>query len=644
MSERTPTPCGAWPSPLTAERIVRGTIGLSSVRLRGDEVLWLERRPSEGGRSVLVSRGPDGATRELTPTGMNTRTRVHEYGGGDYALLPDGVAMADFADQRWYRVGEDGTTAPISDLGYRLADAEYDRVRGRLVCVQEDHSDDFEPKSRLISLDLEGGDAPVVIAEGNDFYAAPRLSPDGSRLAYLAWNHPDMPWDQCELWVVHFEAFGQPGIRERVAGGEGVSASLPRWSPRGALCFVDDSSGYWNLYRHDQGRTEALCPREADFAPPAWTFGQSHYAFLDEDRLAVSWLEEGRWRLGLLEQGALRPLDLPWTEVRDLEATPTHVVCVAASPTALDAVVRLEVASGEVEVLRSSGELDLDPALFSPAEPLRFPTTLDGQPAEAHALYYAPRNPACEPLPGERPPLLVLSHGGPTSMARAGLSLGVQYWTSRGFAVVDVNYGGSSGYGRAYRERLNGRWGLVDVEDCVRAAEHLVERGLADPARLAIRGGSAGGYTTLCALTFRDTFRAGASHFGVSDLEALARDTHKFESRYLERLVGPFPARSDLYRERSPIHHTDGLSCPVILFQGLEDRVVPPNQAERMVEALRAKGIPVAYVAFEGEQHGFRKAENIKAALEGELYFYGRVFGFQPAGELEAVLIENLDE
>ncbi len=657
-----PTPCGAWSSPITADEIVRGTIGLSSVQLRGDEVFWLERRPNEGGRSVVVQRLADGSTRDRTPEGRNTRTRVHEYGGGAYGLTPDGVVQCDFADQRWWRSFDDEREGRVlSDTGYRLADPDYDRVRGRLLCVQEDHMDDFEPKNRLISVDLEGGGPPVVMAEGNDFYAAPRVSPDGSRLAYLTWNHPHMPWDECELWVVHFGDFSQPGIRERVAGGEGVSATQPRWAPNGDLIWCDDRSGYYNLYRYHQGETRSLCELPYDFAPPMWTFGGSSYACLDERRLVVSWLEGGLWKLGQLDCGPAVPelaaseerpglpadplerIELPFTSIRDLQVNATHAVFVGGTSEAMDAVVRLDLASKEVEVLRRAGDLELDPALISPAQPIEFPTTLEGEDTTAYALYYAPKNPAHSVPEGERPPLLVLSHGGPTSMAQAGLNVGIQFWTSRGFAVVDVNYGGSSGYGRAYRERLRGRWGVVDVTDCAKAAEHLVAEGKADAERLAIRGGSAGGYTTLCALTFRDTFKAGASHFGVSDLEALARDTHKFESRYLEGLIGPWPAESKLYQERSPIHHTDQLSCPVILFQGLEDEVVPPNQAEKMVAALREKGIPVAYVAFEGEQHGFRKAENIKTALEGELYFYGRVFGFTPAGELEAVLIENLE-
>lgn len=695
MNDRSPAataaPYGAWESPLSADRLVAGAVGLSLLQLEGQDLFWLERRPQEGGRSVVVHRAPDGTRRDLTPEGQNTRTRVHEYGGGDYAVTGQGkrVALCNFSDQLWYEVpieaaGEAAGAEPrvISDPGYRLADAQSDRVRGRLVCVQEDHFDDFEPKNRIISVDLEGGEASVVIAEGNDFFGSPRLSPDGSRLAYLTWNHPSMPWDECELWVVHFESFSQPGIRELVAGGNGVSATAPRWAPDGSLVYADDRTGFWNLYRYDQGQSAPLCAKEVDFATPAWTFGGSSYDFLgtweraevalsssgysmipedesgegeveatgSEPRLLVSWLEQGSWRLGILgiaPGSEVQPIELPFTGIRNLQVQEVEgserAVFIGGRPDRLDAIVRVDLASGEIEELVSAGDAGLPDALFSAPEAIEFPTTLDGEATTAHAFFYPPKNPEFSGPEGELPPLIVMSHGGPTSMAEATLKLGTQYWTSRGFAVVDVNYGGSAGFGRAYRERLKGRWGVVDVADCTAAATYLAEAGKVDPKRLAIRGGSAGGYTTLCALTFHETFHAGASLFGVSDLEALARTTHKFESRYLDGLVGPWPGESKLYQERSPIHHAEGLSCPVILLQGLDDPVVPPDQAERMVEVLTKKGIPVAYVAFEGEQHGFRKAENIVTALESELYFYGRVFGFEPAGELEAVLIENLD-
>lgn len=645
MTDPRATPCGGWSSPITSDLIVTGTIGLGGVQLDGDDIYWLEHRPAEAGRYVLVRRTPDGERSDLTPAPWNVRTRVHEYGGGAYTVEGGQVLYANFADQRWYEHQAEGEPRPVSDEGYRHADAVIDRIRGRLVCVQEDHTDDFEPVNRLVSLDLVGGGPMQVLAEGNDFYAAPRISPDGSRVTYLTWKHPDMPWDATELWVVHIENFGAPGVAECVAGqGGGESVCDPRWSPDGTLYFISDRSGWWNLYRWKDGQAEPVCAREAEFTRPHWVFGGSPYAFVSAQQMVCSWSQKGLWRLGLLDltSGDLEEIPTEFTSITSLRATATHAVFAAASPTELGVLVRLDLATKEQEVLRRASSLEVDPACFSLPEPIEFPTELEGEEVTAHALYYAPRNPAHTVPAGERPPLLVLSHGGPTSAASSSLRLDIQFWTSRGFAVVDVNYGGSSGYGRAYRQRLEGRWGIVDMRDCAQAATYLVERGEVDGERLAIRGGSAGGYTTLCALTFLDTFQAGASHFGVSDLEALARDTHKFESRYLDRLIGPYPERADLYRARSPIHATDELSCPVIILQGLEDEVVPPSQAEVMVEALRAKGIPVAYVPFEGEQHGFRKAENIKRALEAELYFYAKVFGFDLAEAIDPVEIENL--
>jgi dipeptidyl aminopeptidase/acylaminoacyl peptidase len=479
-----------------------------------------------------------------------------------------------------------------------------------------------------------------------------------------------MPWDGTELWVAELAAelaaglVGRPAVTgaRRVAGGPEESVSQPRWSPDGRLHWVSDRTGWWNLYADDGDEGRALAPRAAEFSGPDWVFGQSSYAFLADGRLAVTWTDAGVQHLGVLDPGtgALEELPTPFTRVDAVQPHRSGVVAIAASATESAAVVRVGL-DGSTEVLRRSREAALDPAWISRPEPFTFPT--NGS-RTAHAFWYPPTNPdhqgpsgpfsgepgpsgplSGEPGPsGERPPLVVLSHGGPTSSTSPALNLAVQFWTSRGLGVVDVNYGGSTGYGRDYRRALDGNWGVVDVDDCVAAALHLARRGDVDRARLVIRGGSAGGYTTLCALAFRDVFAAGASLYGVADLAALATDTHKFESRYLDRLVGPWPEAADRYRERSPLHHADGLSCPVILLQGLEDRVVPPAQAEVMVAALRAKGLPFAYVTFPGEQHGFRQAESIRRAAEAELSFYGQVLGFRPHGPLPPVAVENLGD
>jgi dipeptidyl aminopeptidase/acylaminoacyl peptidase len=636
------TPYGSWKSPITSELIVSGTVGLGQIALDGSDVYWIEQRPAEGGRNVIVCRSPDGRTRDLNPPPFNARTRVHEYGGGAFGVSAGTIYFSHFADQRLYRQVGDAAPQPLTPAAnLRYADGIVDRKRNRFICVCEDHSiTGHEAVNTLVSLSLTEGESQTLVS-GGDFYSSPRLSPDGSRLAWLTWNHPNMPWDGTELWVGEFTTDGALGRTECVAGGVAESICQPEWSPDGVLHFVSDRTGWWNLYRWHDRRIESLCPMEAEFGRPQWVFDISTYAFASRSHLVCAYTKHGTWRLASLdtEKRRLEPIDLPYTDIWNLRATSGQAVFTAGSPAEPPAIVRLDLATRRLEVLHRSSSLTIDAEYVSVPQAIEFPTE---QGLIAHALFYAPRNRDYMSLSSERPPLLVKSHGGPTSAASTTLNLGIQYWTSRGVAVLDVNYGGSTGYGRVYRERLKGQWGIVDVDDCVNGARFLVERGLVDGSRLAITGGSAGGYTTLCALTFRDFFKAGASHYGISDLAALARDTHKFESRYEESLVGPYPERGDLYYTRSPIHFTERLSCPLIIFQGLEDKVVPPNQAEMMVAALRAKGLPVAYVLFAGEQHGFRRAENIQRALDAELYFYSRIFGFSLADPVEPVPIENL--
>ncbi len=642
MASPQVAPYGSWKSPITSDRIVAGTISLEQVVLDGPDIYWLEGRPTESGRYVIVRRTPDGRCMDVNPPPSNARTRVHESGGGSYTVADGVVIFSNFADQRLYRQRPGEPPQPLApEAELRYADAVVDRRRARLVCVREEHTvAGREASNSIVAVPLTGGTGSVL-ASGHDFFSTPRLSPDGTHLAWLAWDHPNMPWDGTELWLAEVRADGSLGAGRLVAGGPEESIFQPEWSPDGVLHFVSDRSGWWNLYRWQDGRAEALWPREAEFGRPQWVFGNPTYGFVPGEKLLVCYNTNGTWHLAVLDSssGRLNEIPTPYTEVSYLRTGAGYAAFVAGSPTEPPAVVRLDLATRRCEALRRSSDLRLDPGYVSVAQAIEFPTE-GGR--TAHAFYYPPVNRDFVGPPGERPPLVVRSHGGPTSATSATLRAELQYWTSRGIAVVDVNYGGSTGYGRQYRQRLNGQWGIVDVDYCVNAARFLAERGLVDGNRLAIRGGSAGGYTTLCALTFRDAFRAGASYYGVSDLEALAKDTHKFESRYLDRLVGPYPAARDRYRERSPIHFTDRLACPVILFQGLEDKIVLPNQAERMVEALRAKGLRVAYVPFAGEQHGFRRAGNIKRALDAELYFYGRIFGFELADRVEPVVIENV--
>ena len=643
MAKPEVAPYGSWRSPISSDLIVRGVVGLKDTALDGGDAYWLESRPGEGGRSVIVHRSPDGSTRDVNPPPFNARTRVHEYGGGDFVVHDGTVFFANFEDQRLYSVSPGGEPEPLTaEVAHRYADMTVDAGRGRLISVREDHTSGDEPVNEIVGIGLADG-AETVLVSGNDFYSSPRLSPDGQRLAWLTWNHPNMPWDGTELWTAGLDRDGAPVGAERLEGGPDESVLQPEWSPDGTLHFVSDRTGWWNLYRVAGGAVEPLCPMEAEFGLPPWAFGMSMYGFLSPTRIACALIQDGVFRLAILdtETGELAEVETPYSVVSSLRTGEDsgEVLFIAGSPTDSTCVVRLDTGTGEHEVLRRAGDLGIEAGYLSAPETVEFPT--EGG-LTAHGFFYPPANGDHVGPEGELPPLLVLSHGGPTGMTLPNLDLEIQHRTSRGFAVLDVNYGGSTGYGREYRQRLDGMWGVVDVDDCANGARYLAERGLVDGGRLLIAGGSAGGYTTLCALTFREAFAAGASYYGVSDAAALAEETHKFESRYLDRLIGPYPERADLYRERSPIHHTDGLSCPVIFFQGLEDEVVPPNQAETMFEALKAKGLPVAYVPFEGEQHGFRRAENIKRALDAELFFYSRVFGFDLADPVEPVLIENL--
>ncbi len=640
-------PYGSWKSRVTSDLIVAETITLSGLGSDGDDLYWLEMRPADAGRVVLVRRSSDGRTVDITPPPFNVRTRVHEYGGGAYVLDNRGVYVSHFRDQRLYRLSPDAAPRPITPaVDLRYADGVIDRRRGLMLCVREDHTGTGEAVNTIVGLNLTGpGDAPGgrVLVGGHDFYSTPRLSPDGGRLAWLAWNHPNMPWDGTELWMAAVDRDGGLGDAHRVAGGPSESIFQPEWSPDGTLYFVSDRTGWWNLrrLRGDGQNDEPVYPADAEFGLPQWVFRMSMYSFESADRIVCSFIRNGEGHLATLDTRTrqLSEISTQYSVFSDVRAMPGAAVFLAGSPTEPMAVVRMNLTSGQLDVLRRSSPVTIDPAFLSKPETLAFPTEggLTG-----YAFFYPPGNPDFAAPPGEKPPLIVISHGGPTGAASSTLNLTTQYWTSRGFAVLDVNYGGSTGYGRAYRERLHGRWGIVDVDDCLSAARYLVRRGDADPDRLIIRGGSAGGYTTLAALTFRDLFKAGASYFGVSDLEALAKSTHKFESRYLDRLVGPYPEQRHLYVERSPIHFSRRLACPMILFQGLEDKVVPPDQSETMFQAVRAKGVPVAYLAYEGEQHGFRQAKNIKRSLDAELYFYSKVFTFALADAVEPVEILNL--
>ncbi len=610
------TPYGSWPSPLTAARVTAGALRLDQIQLDGEDVYWLEGRASEGGRNVIVKWSADGAI-DITPAGFNVRSRVHEYGGGAYTVHKGATYFTNFSDQQVYRQAPGEAPVAMTDPGAMWADYRVDSARHRLIGVREEDG-----------VNVIAAIPDRVLVHGADFYSDPIVSPDGKFLAWLQWDHPNMPWDGTELWVGAFNASGLIGVREKIAGGGSESIFQPEWAPDGALYFVSDRTGWWNLYRWLGKDVEAIHPMPAEFGKPQWTFSMVSYAFVSPTRMAATYVQNGRWKLAMIDVYTKRfqPVDLPVQPIESIKAAEprategTDIYFVGGSSTDSPAIMRLR--GGQLDVLRKSTTEHIPREWISVPEAITFKV----KERDVHAFYYPPTNPDVEPPPGDKPPLLVITHGGPTGATLDVLDPKIQFWTSRGFAVLDVNYSGSTGYGRPYRDRLKGQWGIVDVEDAVGGAEAMVAAGKADPGRLIIRGGSAGGYTTLAALTFHHTFKAGASYYGISDLEVLQSDTHKFEARYNDSLIGPWPAARDVYRARSPIHFTDRLSCPIILFQGLEDKVVPPNQSEMMAEAVRKKGLKVKYVTFEGEQHGFRKAENIIRSLEEELAFYRDVF------------------
>lgn len=649
-------PYGSWPSPVTVDHLTSASVGLSEVRIDGGTLFWLESRADQGGR-IGVWRAPlgGGEPTAVTPGTANVRTRVHEYGGGAYDVRAGVVVYSEMSDGRLRVVRDGGTSEPITPAGeLRFADLRVHPDLGLVLAVREDHRGDGEAVNTIVALELAGpnADGGTVLCAGRDFYSTPELGADG-RLAWVQWDHPAMPWDATAVLVGTLARDPEQGWRlsgpVQVAGGSEESAVQPRWLPDGSLVLISDRTGWWNLYAlgPDDDAPRPLCPTEAEFAGPQWVFGQTPYAVLDADRLVCSVNRLGVESVAVLtlSSGELDPVTAVGTGAGDLAAENGRVAAVLSHADRPSSLAVLE-ADGRWTDRRLSSTLALPAEAVSLARPVHWAAPgaegSDGS-GKVHGWFYPPTSPDLTGPEGELPPLITLSHGGPTSFSSASLSLGYQFWTSRGYAVLDVNYGGSTGYGRPYRERLLGRWGLVDVADCAAGAVAMGEQGLADPARLAVKGGSAGGYTTLRALTATRVFAAGISQYGVGDLEALALDTHKFESRYLDGLVGPYPEAAATYRDRSPIHHLDALAAPILLLQGTDDKVVPPAQAAEMAAAARSQGLPVALLMFSGEGHGFRRAENIRASLDAQQYFLGRIFGFTPADDVPEIPIDNLE-
>jgi dipeptidyl aminopeptidase/acylaminoacyl peptidase len=641
----TLAPYGCWASPLSAEALGGAQIGFENLRSVDGRLYWTENVPAADGNIVLHGMGQDAVATALTPQSSNVRSRVHEYGGAPYVVAGDTIYYSEFADQRLHALKPGGTACALTPSGYRYADCiaapRSGSSGGALIAVREDHTDPAQVRNTLVRLALAGAGSGEVLYGDSDFVAYPRLSPDGKRLAFITWNHPHMPWGSTELKVARLNA-ERLEAPVTIAGGAGESVLEPQWDTDGTLYFISDRSGYWNLYAQRVSGLHEVWPRAAECARPLWSLGQANYALLGDGRALLRFGERGLDRLALidLQEGGAQILDLPYVEYAQLARVDgQHIAMVAAAADAPRAIVRVNVGNGSAQTLRRAALALLEPTAVSIAVPIEFPSA---QGRSAHAFYYAPLNPAYRAAPGTLPPLLTRVHGGPTAQASPAFATAIQFWTSRGFAVLDVNYGGSSGYGRAYRRRLEGNWGVVDVEDVVAAARYLGLTGRADPMRTAISGGSAGGYTVLVALSCSEVFRAGADYYGVSDITALARDTHKFESRYLDSLIGPLPAAQAIYDSRSPLNHLDGFKVPLIVFQGADDPIVPPNQSARIVEALRERAVPLAYLLYPGESHGFRNPKNIILSLQSELSFYGQVFGFEPADSLPALRIEHL--
>jgi dipeptidyl aminopeptidase/acylaminoacyl peptidase len=651
MSEPRVEPYGSWRSPITIDQAVASSVALQQPRIDGEDIYWTEGRPAEMGRQVIVRRGADGTIADVTPAGFNARTMAHEYGGGWYAVHDGTVYFVNLADELVYVQPRGEAPRPLTQPGpFRYGDLWFDAAHHRLLCIREDFSGidpnqrradgrASEPSEAVVAID-PGSGTTTVLASGSDFFSTPRPSLDGHGLAWLAWRHPNMPWDTTELWLADIDQEGHPSSAHMIAGGGEESVIQPEWAPDGTLVFVSDRSGWWNLYRWSDSGAQPVAAMAAEFAGPQWVFGMTWFGVDDDGAFVASARRDAHEELWLFPpHGEPRRLDVPDTEISSLAVAGGRIVYVGGSATQPLSVVLVERASGARHVLRSSFDADFARGYLSEPEAITFPTS-DG--AVAHGLFYPPANADFSGPAGERPPLIVSTHGGPTSNASGVLSLGKAFFTSRGFALVDVDYRGSTGYGRAYMRQLDGKWGIYDIDDVVAAARYLADRGEVDPQRLAIRGGSAGGYTTLAALAFRDVFAAGASYFGVGDLGALARDTHKLESRYLDRLVAPYPEGEETYRARSALFHADRISRPLLVLQGEDDKVVPIAQAEEMVAALRQNGVPYAYIAYPGEGHGFRQAANIRRSLEAELSFYAQLFRFEPADEFEPIKVENL--
>ena len=642
----TTSPFGSWSSPIDPKLLASSSPSFAYPSSDRENLYWLESRPWENGRSVIVQRDCKGTIRDVLPAPLSARSMVHEYGGTPYIVVNDILYFCLYDDQRLYSLDLNKNKIlpiPITPKeGYRFADFCYDKYQHRLICVAEIHNDSPEPENQIVAIPLDDSMQVITLCSGDDFYAYPRLDHTGRQLCWISWSHPNMPWDSTKLWLADVGADGQLDSPELIVGSGNEAIFQPQWSPDNQLHFVSDRDNWWNLFRwQPTSGAKAIQPMAAEFATPLWVLGMSTYGFCDDGTLVCCHTHDGSWQLSTKKSTALgfQPIESNYCNISDIYCAGDKAWLVGSSTISSGELAELDIKTHQLRPVTQGNSLSIDPSYLSQPRPINYSTS---DQATSHAFFYQPTNPDFKGCEDSLPPLIVICHGGPTGSTSTSLNLKIQYWTSRGFAVLDVNYRGSTGYGRHYREQLQGQWGVADVTDVIEGANYLIERKMVDPEKVAIRGSSAGGYTVLAALCFHQTFKAGACLYGIGDLETLARDTHKFESRYLDTLIGPYPDQRTIYQDRSPIHHIDQFNCPVIFFQGLDDKVVPPEQAVAMTKALREKHLPVAYLPFEGEGHGFRQAETIKKSLEAELYFYGKVFGFSPHGDLPTIPINNL--
>ncbi len=643
-------PFGSWSSPVDTDLIVSDSVRLAQPCIDNGLIYWSETRPTEKGRTVLVRHNADGSTTDLTPAPYSVRSRVHEYGGGAALVCKNRIWFVNDSDQDIYEATDTGVTRLTNSDNMRFANMVFDEQHNRLLAVCEDHGASSDPVNSLVAIDLSCGEIDLF-TDGADFYSNPCMNSDASQIAWLQWNHPNLPWDCTELWLADVDSHGTAINARLVSQGHDESVFQPSFGPDDRLYFVSDRNNWWNLYRHngqndDDDTVEAVTQENAEFGMPQWVFSMSTYAFVSTNNAVCAYTKDGRWHVAMLDLNSktLTTLDLPWTGVDHLAADARQAVILAGSPDSMLSIIRLDLSdssnAGDSEILCVCNPAGIPDGYVSIPQSITYPS---GGGSQAHGMFYPPVSATfCGPE-REAPPLLVFCHGGPTASAPQCLKLTTQFWTSRGFAVLDVNYRGSTGFGRSYRRELYGNWGIADVEDCISGARWLAERGLVDKEKWLISGGSAGGFTVLSALTFHDSFKVGASHYGIADLSAMFATTHKFEASYDYWLLGNQLPLEELCAQRSPIRHADRLNCPVIFFQGLDDKVVPPAQSEMMVNVLRKKGVPVSYLAFENEAHGFRQADTIRRVYDAELYFFEKMLGFEPSADIEPVHIDNFD-